>query len=76
MAHRTRAGRRQRGQSAASGREWVGGRFAPPFFVTDTEGNPLETADEKIVDLREQETASALTIVKMLREDVGSLVTN
>jgi hypothetical protein len=37
MAHRTRAGRRQRGRSATSGREWVGGRFAPPFFVTDAE---------------------------------------
>jgi hypothetical protein len=37
VAQRSGGSRRQRRRSAAGGREWVGGQFAPPFFVTDAE---------------------------------------
>ena len=38
MARRTRADRRrEQGTSAPSGGEWLGGRLAPPFFITDAE---------------------------------------
>jgi len=36
MSQRPRRGRRSRGRDSRS-REWVGGRFAPPFFITDRE---------------------------------------